>query len=68
MAVSTQEIIDKLETALSTGTKSVSYDGQTVTYNSVADLRQAITFFRNKLRTETAQPAVRVSFGGLFRD
>lgn len=54
--------IAALETALASGSLSVSYAGRSVSYRSVAELRDALTYMRERLATLTGAKQARVSY------
>lgn len=45
----TQTDLDKLEAAIGRGAKTVSYQGETVTYNSLADMLRVRDLMRKQL-------------------
>lgn len=45
----TQTDLDKLEAAIGRGVKTVSYQGETVTYNSLADMLRVRDLMRKEL-------------------
>ncbi len=63
----TQSEIDALKAAIASGTKSVSVNGRTVTYHSLAEMRQALRDMEAEVnpQTTTTRPVVRkIQFGG----
>ena len=59
----TEEHLKALQHALATGTKSVTYDGQTIVYRDIDDLKAAISEVKRNLSNTTAQrPTRRVNF------
>ncbi|MGE0154797.1 MAG: phage head-tail joining protein [Reyranellaceae bacterium] len=67
MAIS-QTDIDRLEAALMRGELTVEYDGQRVTYRSVAELKAAIAYAKDALAAATPAGAQTVSYAAFARD
>jgi hypothetical protein len=55
MAFTTTQL-EALEAAFASGTLSVSYDGKSVTYRSLADLERAISVVRAALYPNAVKP------------
>jgi len=67
MAIS-QTDIDRLEAALMRGELTVEYDGQRVTYRSVAELKAAIGYGKEALAAASATGAQTVTYASFSRD
>lgn len=63
----TAEKIAALEDALGKGVLEVRYDGQSVRYQSVADIKSALAYFREKQAREAGRPSVVASIGAYHR-
>lgn len=60
MAYSTSDlntIVSTLEASLATGAAEVQFEGRRIKYNSVSDIRKAITYFQSLLPAATDAPA-----------
>lgn len=63
----TQADIDALKAAIRTGAKSISVNGRTITYHSLAEMRQALRDMDAEVnpQTVTRRPVSRkIQFGG----
>lgn len=54
MTTFTQDQIDALKASIAKGVKSVSYDGHTVTYHSLSEMREALAFMEGEVEAETS--------------
>lgn len=66
MAYATTDL-ETLQAALASGVRTVTINGQTVTYASLDELRLAIDIVRAELGLTTAQNAKRVTFARFAR-
>lgn len=65
----TQSQLDAVESAIASGELSVTFDGRTVQYRSVADLMRARNAIRRSMQDAGALPAVaRTSYVSRGRD
>lgn len=55
----TQQDLDRLDQALASGELSVSQNGRTVTYRSVADLKSARDTVQQELQVQQGKPRAR---------
>lgn len=65
--MATQAQIDALEAALASGELTVEYNGNRTTYRSVAELKQAIRYFKDELATSSAS-RINQTFAQFTRD
>lgn len=69
MAVTPDEAIGTLETAMAQGVREVTYsDGRKVAYASQGEMERAISYWRSQKATAAGRPAVGVSVGAFYRD
>ena len=68
MAATTAERIAALETALASGVLEVRYDGQSVRYQSIDDLKKALAYFRDRQAEEAGRRPVTASVGAFYRN
>lgn len=64
----TAERITALETALASGLLEVRYDGQSVRYQSVDELKRALAYFQSKAAEESGRRPVTASVGAFYRN
>lgn len=68
MAVTPEDAIDTLETAMAQGVREVTYsDGRKVSYQSQAEMQRAINYYRGLQRSNAGRPAVSTSVGAFYR-
>ena len=61
--------LQALKDALASGELTVTYDGKTVTYRSIEDLKKAIAFVEAELQTDGLLPTrTRVSYASFSKD
>jgi hypothetical protein len=60
--------LDRLEKALAKGQLSVQVDGQRIEYRSITELRLAIDYVKDALRTSSAMALPRVTLASLRRE
>ena len=53
MSIDRESQITALENAISVGVKTISVDGQSVTYNSVDDMLKALRFLKRQCEIES---------------
>lgn len=63
----TQADLTRLERALANGTTSVEVDGQRISYRSLSEIREAISYVKEQLSAASAAPAVMVSYASHTR-
>lgn len=63
----TQAQLDALQAAVAKGVKTVSYDGQSVTYQSISDMLALIDMIEKELGLKPATKRVVYSTGRGFR-
>jgi len=67
MATTTAERIEVLESALAEGVLTVRYGDQSITYQSVDQLKSALAYFRDKAAREAGRRPVVSSVGAFYR-
>ncbi|MGE3667819.1 MAG: phage head-tail joining protein [Steroidobacteraceae bacterium] len=61
--------LQALKDALASGELTVTYDGKTVTYRSIEELKKAIAFVEAELQTDGLLPTrTRVSYASFSKD
>ena len=63
----TQEQLTQLQNALATGTLRVDYDGKTITYRSLAEIKEAIRVVEAGLAKTSGTTRHTRSFGSFVR-
>lgn len=67
MALS-QTDVDNLETALASGELTVQYNGKSVTFRSVKEIKEAIGYTKSAIEKAVAGGAITQSFTSFSRD
>lgn len=68
MPTTIEQKIETLEAALAEGVLEVKYDGMSVRYQSAADLKASISYFKAQLSRAQNRGPVSVSVGAFHRD
>lgn len=63
----TQDDVDTLERAVATGELSVTYEGRSVTFRSIAELLRALDYAKAQVAAGSAGGAVTQSFAAFDR-